>query len=120
MDRILFAAQVEGIATRKDRTITVKLGTQELSPSVSSELFRLQNALCYVMLKTDAPSSEDMEIIDELSTGNKPVGKTQSQRLRSVYFLLWKQDNEEFSEFQSYYEHKMESSIINLKSKLSA
>ena len=44
--------------------------------------------------------------------------ESQSKRMRKVLNLLYKQDNEGFSDFESYYNSKMYALIEVLKSKL--
>lgn len=39
MEGILFAAQVEGLRSRKDKTVAITLGSQELSPEKAGKLF---------------------------------------------------------------------------------
>ena len=121
-NKIIFPAQIEYIGTRKDKTLVVKLGTQELSPDVSSEIFRLHNTLCYILIKPEPVTKEDETVIDKLSelTLSDIPGKTQSQRLRNVLFLLWKKDNKGFKEFESYYQHLMERIIETYKYELNS
>ena len=38
---ILLPAQIESIASRKDKTVRITIGTQELTPAQAAELFQL-------------------------------------------------------------------------------
>jgi hypothetical protein len=44
--------------------------------------------------------------------------KTQSQRLRGVFYKLYEQDSEGFKSFTTYYEHHMERVIEHFKTKI--
>lgn len=47
---------------------------------------------------------------------SKPVKKeSESKQLRSVFFVLFEQDDEGFEEFESYYECKMNKLIKHYK-----
>jgi D-serine deaminase-like pyridoxal phosphate-dependent protein len=96
MNGLLLPVIVENITTRKDNTVKLTLGTQELSPSKAGEAFNLLNkmATCYLSPK---------EI---------------SQRIRNVLWLLHQQENEGFSQFDAYYKFKTEQIIDHYKSKL--
>jgi len=45
-------------------------------------------------------------------------GKTPSQRMRNVLFILYKQDHEGFKEFDGYYKTKMDKFIEELKNNI--
>ena len=45
-------------------------------------------------------------------------GKTQGQRIRNVLYILFTQDNEGFTDFDSYYKNKTEKYINHLKTKI--
>lgn len=114
---ILLACQVENIASRRDGTIKIVLGTQELSQSKAGELFGLQNkiACAYISPKDTIPQKE-LSQVDEMEP-DLP-GKSPSNRMRNVLFLLWKQDQEGYKEFDPYYRSKMEVFIENLKNNI--
>ena len=46
---------------------------------------------------------------------SKVPKKTSSQRLRGVFYKIWEQDDEEFEDFDSYYDSKMEKLIKHYK-----
>lgn len=117
MKGILFAATVEGLRSRKDKTVALTLGTQELSPEKAGLLFNTNNHLvtCYLSVKEDV-TEEEQEIIDSIEV-EKP-GKTPSQRMRNVLYLMWKSAPEGYKDFNLYYIHYMEKMIDHLKTKL--
>ena len=114
---IILPATIEGIATRKDRTVRVTIGTQELTPDKAGHLMSLQNALCYVAIKKEDFTHDEEAELDKLKA-NEVNGKTPSQRLRSVLFRYWEQDKKNFETFAQYYDYMMERIIDTYKSKL--
>lgn len=116
---IKIAAAIEAVATRKDKTVRVSIGTQELTPEAAAQLFRLQNALVYVVIREEDFGRDEIEAIEALEaefTDDKR--KTSSARLRAVLYRLWEQDRQGFDGFNGFYLHKMEQIIQHYKSKL--
>lgn len=111
------AVIVEGVRTRKDRTLAVTLGTQEVSPNQAGQLVEMTGKLCavYITEKESIPQ----EVIDQVDEADidRP-GKSQSQRFRAVMFKLWKQDGEGYENFDLYYHSKMEKLIEHYKTKI--
>lgn len=114
---ILLDAILEGISTRKDNTLLVKLATNEMNPHKVGELMSHHNKFCYVAIKPEHFTSNELKMIEGMKV-DESVGKSPSQRLRGVMFRGWENDNEGFKQFESYYTNKMETIITHLKSKL--
>lgn len=119
-DLIIFGAVIDGVASRKDKTITLRIGTQELPPEIAGQLFGLQNAMVYVALKVEDFGREEREALealkaDEIEAGG---GKSLSRRLRDVLFRLWQQKPEGYKDSNSHYIAKMEKVIQHFKDKL--
>jgi hypothetical protein len=117
MNGILLAAIVENITTRRDGTMKVTIGTQEISQGKAGELFALNGKLAavYVSAKDTIPQKE----LDQVDAVDVDLpGKTQSQRIRSVLFILYEQDAEGYKDFQSYYKAKTEAIINELKNNI--
>lgn len=117
MQGVLIPVIIENITTRKDNTIKITLGSQEVSPQVAGELFRLLNKLaaCYFSPKETIRQAE-IDQVDELDV--EMDGKSQSQRLRNVLFVLWQQSPEGYKDFKNFYQAKTEQIIDHFKSKL--
>lgn len=114
---ITIPALVENISTRKDRTIKIVIGSNEVTPSVASDLFSLNNQICYVAIKPEPFRKEELNLVESLEAtydGNK----TPSQRLRGVLYKLFTQDNEGFKSFTLYYDHHLERIIDHFKTKI--
>jgi hypothetical protein len=111
------AVIVEGVRTRKDRTLAVTLGTQEVSPSQAGQLVEMTGKLCAVYLtEKESIPQEVIDAVDEADF-DRP-GKTQSQRIRGVLYKLFEQDAEGFKTFDEYYHNKTEKYIEHLKLKI--
>lgn len=117
---IILNAQVESVATRKDRTIKLTLGTQELKPSDAGELFGLQNSLVSVGIKTSELTQSEIELLKEskIEIDDIPDSKSASQRLRNVLYRLWEQSDGGYSDFNLFYLNRMERMIEHFKEKL--
>lgn len=117
MKGIILSCEIENIATRRDGSIKVILGTPELSAGNAAELLGLRNKIAAVYISPkDSISQGEIEQADSLDPGIP--GKSPSQRMRNVLFLLFKQGNEGHKEFDSYYRAKMELFIESLKGKI--
>lgn len=116
MKSLLIPVYVEGVTTRKDKSVKIILGTQELSPDKGAALLSMQNDLCSMYLKDSGIVPSEIDLVDksEVESG----GKTPSQRLRNTIYVLFGQQNEGFKDFDSFYKHKTEQIINYLKSKL--
>jgi len=114
---ILIHSQVESISTRRDRTLKIILSTQELPQSKAGELFSMQNNLANIYISTNGITNEMMDEIDKVSVNMIETIKSPSKRLKAVFFLLWKQNNEGYEDSELYYRHKMEGVINFYKSK---
>lgn len=114
---LLLATIIENISTRKDGTIKLVLGTQEMSQSKAGELFSLQNKLAavYISPKDVIPQKE----LDQADAVDVDLpGKSKSQRQRSVIFLIWQHKPEGHKTFETYYHFRMEQNIERLKKEL--
>jgi len=116
---IILNAQVETIQSRKDNTLKVVLGTQELTEG--GKLFPLQNRLCTVGISpNEALTKENIELLESSKLGidDIPGTKSQSQRLRNVLFVYWQQADGGYSDFNLFYQNRMDKIIESIKAKL--
>jgi hypothetical protein len=116
MNGIILPAYIENITTRKDKTVKVTIGTQELSQGKAGELFTLLNNLAVVYISTKEISQKEIDQVDKLDPEFE--GKTQSQRIRNVLYKLFQQDSEGFKDFDQYYKSKTDRYIEHLKAKI--
>lgn len=114
---IILGGQIEGISSRKDKTVKLTIGTQELNPNQAAELFNLSQQFCYFGIKPEYFTKEESETIDNLKT-DLDTAKTPSQRLRGVLFLNYQQDSKGYKDFSTYYISEMEKITEHYKNKL--
>jgi hypothetical protein len=116
MNGILLPAYIENLATRKDKTVKIVLGTQELSPMAAGQLFQYSNKLVVAYLSEKDIPQRELDQVDKIDP--EFGGKTQSQRLRNVFYKLFEQNNEGFKDFNTYYQSKMDLIIEHYKTKI--
>ena len=110
---------IEGLTTRKDKTVRLTIGTQEMAPATAATLFRLQNAYIYLAIKEEDFGREDLEALQSMEAEmTDDVKKTHSQRLRAVLYRIWEQNNKGHTDFTSFYFAEMEKIITHYKNKL--
>lgn len=103
---INFPCIVEGVSSRKDRTLKIILGSQEMSPDSSAVLLSLANQSGHCYLSPNALQEADLVIPKD---EDMPQTKTPSQRLRArmfVYFTQHLQKPKE--EFKAWYDQQLD------------
>jgi hypothetical protein len=115
MDGLILPIIVTSIRTRVDGSLSVTAETNELSPTKAGELFSLRGktAMMYLSPK-DIVTQKELSQVDAIQPEERG-GKTPSQRMRAVMYILWTQNNEGYKDFPLYYEVKMNNFIEELK-----
>ena len=104
---------IGSVSSRKDKSLRLSVTTPELSTTERAKFMDMQGVLCDTLFQpVDSPFAE----IDKIETDMDQ--KTSSQRLRSVMYILFKQNNEGHDTFPAYYNHKMEGILEHLKGKI--
>lgn len=115
---ITIPAVLENVSTRKDKTLKLTFGSNELSPNQAAELLTSADKYGYLAFKIESFQKSELENIEGLKSEIDFGLKTPSQRLRGVLFKLYESDSEDFKTFAKYYDHKMEQLINHFKTKL--
>jgi hypothetical protein len=118
---ILFIpCQVEGISTRRDKTLKVTIGTQELTPDKMAQLLAQWSEGYGVMaFKKEEFADEERKALEAIQLDKEDMGgKTPSQRLRSCLYALWESNNSGYNTFASFYESRMEQFITIVKKRI--
>lgn len=116
MKGILLSTQIENISTRRDRTLKIVIGTQELNPSDGGQLLAMHNSIAVVYI---CPKEIDQRVLDQVDKIDPEFGgKTQSKRIRDVLFVAWSQESKGFKTFDQYYKHRTEQFIEMVKNEL--
>ena len=115
MNKLHTSVYLDRFNTKKDRTVSITFSTNEKTGKEIGELHELTGSFGYLVFKPgDQLTTDEIKAIDELDTELR--GKTKSQRLREVLWLLHQQGSE--GDFIDYYAEKMEGLIEHYKSKL--
>ena len=117
---ITLKAQVESVATRKDRTIRLSFSTQKLKGKDAAKLLDLQNELVTLGIAEKGLTTKELETLQTAKSGldDVPNGKSNSQRLRGALYVYYEQNDTGFSEFTLFYNNYIEQIINNVKAKL--
>jgi len=113
--KILLPAQINPPRLRKDGSASISLDTRELTAEEIFTIMSLRHTegwLCFSPNENEIEIPEDDAEID---------GKTESQRLRAVLFVWYKQETESgkfVGTFNGFKSQKMELIISGVKSKL--
>lgn len=113
---ILIPAQLESYRSLKDKTLKVVFETNEPTPEQFLGIGNSCQQFGYLAFKPEPFNTDEKEALEDLKTDFNDNGKTPSQRLRAVLYLLFKQNPEGYKDFQLYYNYKMEKAITHYKS----
>ena len=99
------SAQIDGVTAKKDHTLSIKLGTQELSPDDTSKIFDHMGKQIWVAFAQTSLSREDLDIPEVVNDMDK---KTPSQRLRDRMAVYFKEKYNTFEGFDDWYKKALE------------
>lgn len=105
-------AIITSITAKQDGSLGLRIATPELTAEEKLAVMALQGINTDLLISPlDTAPAETVEVKSEISS------KSQGQRIRSVLFLLWKQNGEP-GLFEEYYHSKTELYINSLKERL--
>jgi len=113
--KVILECQIDGIASRVDGTISIKIGTQELDKNAAGDLFGLRGKHCKVLISDSNITTIESELVDNQPLISGKKHKTESSRLRAVLFLLSQQLDQDS---ETYYKQIMNGLIEHYKAKL--
>ena len=119
-DLLLIPCAIESVSTRRDKTLKVVIGTQELSPAKAAELLnQWASGIGVMAFKGESFSFNDEEMLKSIKIDAEEMGsKTPSQRLRSCLYVLFERNAEGHQDFNSYYASMMEKFIDMVKKRI--
>jgi hypothetical protein len=115
---IAIQGTVEGLQTRKDRTLKLTIGSQELKGKQMAELMDLNQSLVYVYVSPKSVTKQERDLIDGVEIDAPTNVKTASQRLRNVFYRIWSNNATGVDKFEDYYKQRMESIIEHYKEQI--
>jgi len=102
---------ITSISSRKDRSLSFRVVTPEVTPSQAAAFFELSDINLDVLLNPLDYSAPDTIKIDTDAGAKSP-----SARLRNVLFVYWKQNlSDKESNFDSFYTRWMDKKIQEIK-----
>lgn len=114
MIKLQIAAQIDSVLAKKDKTLSIKFGTQELSAEDSSYLLSLMGSVVWLGLAETVIETLDVpEMIPDMKGEKSP-----SQRLKAIIYKIWELKTDQKKPFPSYYEDYMFKLCETLKTKL--
>ena len=107
-------ATLEGVSTLKDGGLSISFHTQELGSEDKTKAFEFQQAFGWLLFQEQDYRQDELDL-DEIrkDTG----GKSPSQRMRSVLFILYKESGQSVP-FETFYANYMDKMIEQLKDKI--
>jgi len=108
------SAQIDKITAKNDRTLSITIGTQEMSPDNASILFGLFEKQIWIAFAETSVTKEDLKIPEVVVEKGR---KTPSQRLRDRMFVYWKEMKKD-GKFDDWYEDALEEIGAKYLSKL--
>ncbi len=116
---ILLAFEMKQIRTMADGSLTISLATPELPENKVGQLFGMRNKQGFAAFQVEEFTPEELKDMAEANLDlDLKKGKSSSERLRDVLFVLWKHEDPIGVDFNSFYSTKMETIIAHYKSKL--
>lgn len=102
-----------------DGSLSITLGTPELAPAKVGEIYGMRNKQGFAAFNLQEFTPEELKDMAEANLDlDLKKGKSSSERLRDVLFVLWKHEDPIGVDFNSFYSTKMETIIAHYKSKL--
>jgi hypothetical protein len=116
--KITLGAILTRFGSRADNTFSLSFQTNELTSEQIIGVNNLKNQFGFLMFKDSEIENAEKEEFDSLEADLNDPSKTPSKRLRSVFYVMWFQNNQGHETFKTYYAAKMESLIEHYKGKL--
>lgn len=114
MSKFQIEAILEGVTPLKDGGVSLRFHTNEVSKAHKVELMEYYQSFGWLLFSANELKDTDLP----KENANKQDGKSPSQRLRAVIFVLWQQRTQGTGDFEAYYKQQMEKAIEAIKSNL--
>lgn len=119
-DILFIPCQVEGISTRRDKTLKVIIGTQEMTPEKMAQLIaQWSDGYGIMAFKKEEFIDEERKALEAIQLDKEEMGgKTPAQRLRGCLYKLYEANSSGYNTFASFYESRMEQMINTVKRRI--
>ena len=102
---VQFSAIIDGVTAKKDRTLSLKIGSQELPPEDTAKIFEHQGHQIWVAMAENPLATEDLDIPDSV---NRIGEKSPSQKLRERLAVYYKSQKGSYEGFENWYKDILE------------
>ena len=111
---------IESVSTRRDKSIKISIGTQELTPEQMTELMnQWMGGIGVMAFKGEQFNYNDEQMLQSMKIDAQEMGsKTPSQRLRAVLYILFEHNAEGHQDFNLFYNSMMERFIDMVKKRI--
>ena len=116
---VVYGGMIESVASRKDKSIKITIGANELTPDKMSDIMGLSGTFVYTAHKLETFVTSELNEINALKYVGKVIGKSMAETTRNLLYRLWEKNNCGFDEFMSYYTFRMTNIIDVLRDELS-
>lgn len=101
---VQFSAQIDSAKANNDRTLTIKLDTQELSTEDTANIFSFFQKQVWIAIAETVLTKQDLNIPETIDEMDK---KSPSQRLRDRMYVYWN-ENKIPAPFDNWYKAQLE------------
>lgn len=118
MSKLTLAAVLDGYSRRKDRSVSIRFHTQELTSQGVMEIDSMCDSFGILYFRPgEKLNADEIAELDKVDLTDFDNPKSQSQRLRAVLYKLHQQEASTM-QFRDYYQQQTEKIINHFKSKL--
>lgn len=100
---IQFSAQINKCTANSDRTLSLKIETQELSSDDTSKIFNFFQKQVWIAIAETSITKEDLNIPEVVDSLDK---KSTSQRQRDRMAVYYRAKNKTFEGFDTWYKNE--------------
>lgn len=117
-EKLTLAAILDGYSRRKDRSVSIRFHTQELTSADIMEIDAMCDSFGILYFRRgEKANTDELAQLDKVDLDEYDQPKTQSQRLRSVLYLLHQREAKDM-DFRDYYHQQTEKIINHYKQRL--
>jgi ssDNA-specific exonuclease RecJ len=118
--KLVTAATIENITTRRDNTLKVTIGTQELGPEEEAKLFQFRNKVSKILFSDDNINQEMIDAVSDAPISYEEA-KTPSQKQRAKIYVWYEKrfrGHENKPEFKEFYRNIMDRHMDRIQEKI--
>ena len=117
---VIFEGGIAKVSTLSDGSLSINIHTQELPDDIMMRIFNLRKKPGMVLISSESIGQKEVDLVEEYTSEFEVgKGKTPSQRLRAVLYVVWEQGDQKY-DFPIWYESQMGRIIDKYKSTLDA